>query len=228
MDGIKSFFESFKEFVWDIFGYILPGSYCLILMSFSIDRNGWVNNNFEIDSQYNPYIVIVISYFLGYAVYGLNIIIKNMMREKSYAKVIENQVKSRINYQITMSIIEKKFKDKGLDFDSEKATLRDFRSIAMGFFPEQDHKVYTFAFRADIANHAGTISFLIGVMGLLSVLTKSLGLFELFIVDKIHFILYIVLVLSYFPFTSMRDFFYGISLSLPFSLLSTSEINGKE
>lgn len=228
MDGIKGFFESFKEFVWDILGYILPGAYCLILMSLSIDSNYWLNVNSVFESQYYPYVIVVISYLLGYAVYGVNIIIKDILGKKSYTKVIENEVKGRTNYQITMSILQKKYDDKGIYFDSKKATLRDLRSIAMGFFPEQDQKVYTFAFRADIANHAGTISVFVGAMGLLSVSANCVGFFEIFIVDKIHFIFYIVLVLSYFPFSSMRNMFYRISLGLPFSLLSTSEINGKK
>lgn len=228
MDGIKSFFESFKEFVWDILGFILPGAYCIILMSLSIDKNYWLNVNSVFDGQYYIYVIIVVSYFMGYAVYGLNIIIQKITRDKSYTKVIENEVKNRITYQNSLLILQKKFNDKGIDFDSKKATLRDLRSLAMGFCPEQDQKVYTFTFRADIANHAGTISILIGSVGLLSILANNTGIFQIFIVDKIHFILYVILVLSYFPFVSMRNYFYKISLGLPFSLLSTSEINGKK
>lgn len=229
MESIKSFFESFKEFIWDIVGYILPGAYCLILMSLSVNSDYWLNVNSVFDSQYYPYMIVIISYLLGYAVYGLNIIIQNkIFREKSYTKTIENNVKERISYQTTKSILQKRFQDKGIDFDPDNATLRDLRNIAMGFSPEQDQKIYTFSFRADIANHAGTISLLFGVLGLLSAVINCITTFQVIIVDKTHIALYILLVISYFLFSSMRDRFYAISLSLPFSLLSTSEINEKK
>jgi len=229
MESIKSFFESFKEFIWDIIGYILPGAYCLILMSLSVDSDYWLNVDSVFNSQYYPYVIVIISYLLGYAVYGLNIIIQNkIFGEKSYTKIIENNVKKRISYQTTKSILQKKFQDKGIDFDPNNATLRDLRNIAMGFFPEQDQKIYTFSFRADIANHAGTISFLFGVLGLLSAIINCIMTFHVIIVDMTHIVLYILLVISYFLFSSMRDRFYAISLSLPFSLLSTSEINEKK
>lgn len=228
MEGIKSFFESFKEFIWDIIGYILPGAYCLILISLSVNSNYWLNVDSIFDSKYYPYVIVIISYLLGYAVYGLNLLIqKKVFKEKSYTKKAENEIKKRISYQMTMSILQKRFQDKGLNFDSSNATVRDLRSIAMGFFPEQDQKVYTFAFRADIANHAGTISFLFGVLGLLSPIINCIIPFDLFNIDCIHIILYIMLVISYFLFSSMRNMFYAISLGLPFSLLSTSEINEK-
>lgn len=229
MESIKSFFESFKEFIWDIVGYILPGAYCLILMSLSINSDYWLNMDSVFDSQHYPYVIVIISYLLGYAVYGLNILIQNkIFGKKSYTKTIEDKVKKRISYQTTKLILQKKFQEKGVDFDPENATLRDLRSIAMGFFPEQDQKIYTFSFRADIANHAGTISFLFGVLGLFSAIINCIIPFHAIIVDNTHIAIYILLVISYFPFSSMRDMFYAISLSLPFSLLSTSEINEKK
>jgi len=228
MEGIKSFFESFKEFIWDILGYILPGAYCLILMSLSVNSNYWLNIGSVFESHYYPYVIVIISYLLGYAVYGLNIFIQNkVFGEKSYTKKIENKIEKRISYQITMSILQKKFQKKGIDFDSNNATLRDLRSIAMGFFPEQDQKVYTFTFRAEIANHAGIISFLFGVLGLLSAIINWITPFDFVIIDSTHIALYIILVISYFLFSSMRNRCYDISLGLPFSLLSTSEINEK-
>lgn len=229
MKGIKSLFESFKEFIWDIVGYILPGAYCLILMTLSVNRNYWLNVDSVFDNEYYPYVIVIISYLLGYAVYGLNIIIQNKIyRKKSYTKKIENEIKNRISYQITLSMLQKKIQEKGFDFDFNNATLRDLRNIAMGYFPEQDQKIYTFSFRADISNHAGTISLIIGVFGLLSVIINCITPFDVFIVDKIHITLYVLLVISYFLFSSMRNKFYAISLGLPFSLLSTSIINEKE
>ena len=72
MESIKSVFESFKEFVWDIVGYILPGSYCLILMSLFVDSDYWLNVDQVFSAQYFPYVIVIISYLLGYAIYGLN------------------------------------------------------------------------------------------------------------------------------------------------------------
>jgi hypothetical protein len=237
MESIKSFFESFKEFIWDIVGYILPGSYCIILMSLSVNSDYWLNVNYVFSSQYFPYVIVIISYLLGYAVYGLNIeiykkreikIFKKKFKITSYIDTIEDKIKKRISYKTTIQILHKRFQEKGIDFDSNNATLRDLRNIAMSFFPEQDQKIYTFSFRADIANHAGTISLFFGILGLLSAIVNCKMTFNVIIVDKTHIALYILLVISYFLFSSMRDRFYAISLSLPFSLLSTSEVNEKK
>lgn len=237
MESIKSFFESFKEFIWDIVGYILPGSYCIILMSLSVNSDYWLNVDYVFNSQCFPYVIVIISYLLGYVVYGLNIkiyktrevkIFKRKFKITSYIDTIEDKTKIRIAYKATKSILQKKIQEKGIDFDPEKASLRDLRSIAMGFFPEQDQKVYTFAFRADIANHAGTISLFFGVLGLLSAIINCITPFNIIIVDSIHIVLYVMLAISYFPFSSMRDRFYAISLNLPLSLLFTSEINEKK
>lgn len=229
MESIKSFFESFKEFIWDIVGYILPGAYCLILLSISVHSDYWLNVDSIFSNKYYPYVIVIISYLLGYAIYGLNIIIQNkIFGEKSHTKTIENKINKRISYQTTKSILQKKFQEKGIDSDLENASLRDLRSIVMGFFPEQDQKTYTFAFRADIANHAGTISLFFGILGLLSSIINYISPFNVMIVDTIHIMLYIILVFSYFPFSSMRDHFYEFSQNLPFSLLLSSEINEKK
>ncbi len=237
MESIKSVFESFKEFVWDIVGYILPGSYCLILMSLFVDSDYWLNVDQVFSAQYFPYVIVIISYLLGYAIYGLNKQIYKTRKVKifkwiftvtSYIDLIEDKTRKRTAYKATKSILLKKIQDKGIDFDPEKASLRDFRNIAMGFFPEQDQKVYTFAFRADIANHAGTISLFFGALGLLSFAINCITPFNVIIIDSIHMVFYFMLTVSYFLFSSMRNCFYAISLNLPFSLLFTSEINEKK
>lgn len=228
MVGIKSFFESFKEFIWDVIGFILPGVYCLILTSISVSNNYWLNLDSVFDSKYYTYIIVIISYLLGYAIYGLNLLVyKHLLKNRSYIKKIEDKVKNRISYQTTLQILKNRYNKKGICFDSNNATVRDLRSIAMGLFPEQDHKIYTFTFRADIANHAGSISLLFGTLGLLSWVINYITPFDVVNVDYIHKVLYIVLIIFYFLFASMRNHFYAISIGLPFSLLSTNEIYEK-
>jgi len=225
MEGIKSFFESFKEFIWDILGYILPGAYFLILMSISI-KNAYLTNinYFHIDKNYFPYIILIISYIIGYAVYGLNALIENTLKGKSYSKKIEEKTKDRINYKIAKTILDQKFQEKGIIIDINKATFRDLRSIAMSFFPEQDQKIYTFSFRADISNHAGTISLIFGIFGLVFSIINRLTPVDIFIIDIFHIVLYVFLTISCFLFMSMRNKFYAISLGLPFTLLTANSI----
>lgn len=63
MEGVKTFFESFKEFVWDIIGYFIPGLYLLLILSICINSQYFYESNLlEItQKELSP-----VLYFLAY------------------------------------------------------------------------------------------------------------------------------------------------------------------
>jgi len=224
----KGFFESIKEFVWDILGYVLPGAYFIILLSLFVNSKYWINLNLIFESQFYPYVIIIISYLIGHVIYGLNILITKIFSKKSYTLKIENKIKTETNYILSLQILGGKTKIKGISYDFEKASFRDLRNIVMSCFPEQDQKIYTFTFRAEISNHVGIISFLIGTLGLVFFTINIFCSLDIFNLKNIDVFFYILLILSYFPLSLMRNRFYKISMYLPFSLYTSKFLNDYE
>lgn len=212
--------DSIKEFVWDIIGYLIPGLYLFILLYICLD-NSFIDN-LNIVSNFQIWTVIVVSYILGYAIYGLGALKERIRRDKSYIKIIELRVRNRMAFNIVSKDIISKFSNTKTDFNFDDATVRDFRSIAMGLFPESEKKIYTFTFRSDISNHAGNTSFLFGLIGLINVILKCIFSFYLFKTNTLFIILYVCLIISYFLFRETRNKFYAISINLPFSIYSSN------
>jgi hypothetical protein len=210
--------DSIKEFIWDIIGYLIPGLYLFILLYICLD-NSYLSC-IPVPPNLQVWVIMIVSYIFGYAIYGLGALKEHILGDKSYVKIIESKVKSRIAFEITRKDIISKFTKTDSNF--ENATVRDFRSIAMGLFPESEKKIYTFTFRADISNHAGNISFLIGAIGIVSIILKCIFSFYLFKTDVLFIIIYVCLIISYFLFEQTRNKFYAISIGLPFSIYSSN------
>ncbi len=218
MEKITSFFDSFKEFVWDIIGYLLPGSYVLILLSVCINQEYFVFPSIGTNpNDFYPYIFIVISYLLGYVAYGAGKFKEEIFKNNSYVKKIEDKVAKKKAFLLSKELIAKTLKEKGVNDDLNDATVRDLRSIAMSFIPEQDQKIYTFTFRSDLSNQTANISILVGIFGLLFSIMKFLPL-HIFKTDTTHIIIYVCLIICYFFLRKTRNRFYEISISLPFSI----------
>jgi len=218
MENIKSFFDSFKEFVWDIIGYLLPGSYLLIVLSIIIKKDYFVYPTIGTKSDdFYPFIFIVISYLLGYAIYGLGVMKENVLGKYSYIKKIEREVKNRKTFSLSKELLSKYLQNKGITDDLSSTGLRDIRSIVMSFIPEHDQKIYTFTFRADLSNQVGNASIILGILALVFSIFKPFSL-DLFNTEKAHYIIYFCLILNYILLRQTRNKFYAISLGLPFSI----------
>ncbi|WP_259016569.1 hypothetical protein [Emticicia fluvialis] len=230
MDQVKSFFDSFKEFIWDIIGYLLPGSYLLILLQYVIYPIYLieVNKLNNLIPNFHSYSFIILAYILGHGAYGLGLIKEEILRRCSYItykEKIEETVSHKKPFLIAKKLIVKNLTENGLDENFDSATVKDIRNIIMSYYPEYNQKVYSFTFRSELSNQAGNISFLIGIFGILfSILNNSFSFFQLFQSDVIHVILYICLICSYLFFRQTRNRFYKISLELPFSIYTASEI----
>lgn len=225
METVKSFFDSFKEFIWDIIGYFLPGSYVLILLSACIDHSFFINCNIEfVDNSF--LVFFIIAYIIGYVVYGIGRWKEDLLNENSYKTRIEEKFKKNDTFNIAKEFLSKELKNRGNTRDLDIALVRDIRSIVMSFIPESDQKIYTFTFRYEVCNNIGNISVLVGCLGLLlSVLALLFDCLYIFNWGKPYIILYIILIISYYPLTVARNYFYRVSISLPFSIYTAKYLN---
>ena len=222
MENVKGFFDSFKEFIWDIIGYLLPGSYILILLSAFVNDDFFVSPSIGArTNEFYPFVFIVISYLLGHVAYGFGWFKEAIMGKYSYVKQIEAKVTSRKGFVLTKKLISEALLTKGVTDDLSSATLRDLRSIAMGYIPEHDQKIYTFTFRSDLSNQTGNISIVVGILGIFFSIFKCIPI-HIFKTDTKHIILYACLIICYFFLRQTRNSFYAISVGLPFSIYTAN------
>lgn len=230
MENVKNFFDSFKEFIWDIIGYFLPGSYILILLSVCINQKYFVTPSpVTITNDYLPFILVVVSYLLGHAAYGFGFLKEKIRGKRSYVSKIEATVATRKAFTLSKQLISKSLHAKGIIEDFSNTTVRDLRNIAMSFIPEQDQKIYTFTFRSDLSNQTANISISIGIFGLLCSLVSLIPSITLNVIktDTAHVLLYICLIISYYFLRETRNRFYAISVGLPFSIYTAKAMQNE-
>lgn len=226
MEGLKGFFDSFKEFIWDIIGYFLPGCYLIMVLSYTVNRDYFVYQSIfpYSNEEFHLLYFIVLSYLLGYVIYGFGWFKEEILGHHSYVKKTELNVSKRKAFLISKEIYSKVLKEKGVNQDlNEYTSVRDLRSIVMSFIPEHDQKIYTFTFRSDLSNQVANVSFLIGVIGLASYLINRFICYfsiDFFKIGKKELVIYFCLLISYFFLRVSRNRFYAISIGLPFSIYS--------
>lgn len=224
MESVKGFFDSFKEFIWDIIGFLLPGSYVLILLSVCVNKEYFVSPSLGTSTKdFYPFIFLVISYLIGHVVYGFSCLKEKWLGKHSYVKTIEDSISKRQSFDYSKELLTKALAAKNLTNKLSVASVRDVRNLVMSFIPESDQKIYTFTFRSDLSNHTGNISIVVGIIGLLFSIFKCIPM-KLFITDSTHILLYVCLVIAYLFLRETRDRFYAISIGLPFSIYTSKSI----
>lgn len=198
MENVKNVFDSIKEFVWDVIGYLIPGSFLLILLATCVKSNFFVSPDFGIKkNEFYPLVFGIVSYILGYVVYGFGWLKERILKKYSYVKQIEDSVSKRKAFDLSKKLLTEKLQSKGVSDDLSTVSVRDLRSLSMSFIPEADQKIYTFTFRAELSNQIGNICFVIGILGVLFSFFKKLPL-QIFKTDSNYVILYCILVVGYF------------------------------
>lgn len=226
MDSVKNFFDSFKEFVWDIIGYLLPGSYLLILLSICINENLFISTKIKLTNEdSNLFIFLLGSYLLGYLVYGLSFLKEKKLGNKSYMKKIEKNISDRKAINWAKEILRTKFKTVNIEEDFSDTSVRDLRNVVMSFIPEADQKIYTFTFRSDVSNNTANISLILGILGTISCLINLVTDFLLFNTGLAYLIFYICLIGAYYLLRETRNRFYAISMSIPFSIFTSKHLD---
>lgn len=230
---------SLKEFVWDVIGYLIPGFLFLLTLNFVILPSVGVDNDFLFDwNLFNlTYIIIVISYAMGFVLYSLTIL-KINVQDKLIARIIKklgpfNESKKK---HIVLLWLEKKhseywkhgfLKSEGLksarDYlkkegitNSDKLEINEIRNIMMSKNPEIDQKVYTFMFRASLFDHISTLMMITVVLALIQAL---LTFFEIsFLKMDIQYLtLYAIFLFISGKMGDSKRMFFSKAMRIPFS-----------
>lgn len=225
-DAIKSL----KEFTWDIIGYLIPGFLLIVSFNFIVLPSVGIKNNFLIDwTLFSNYLIVVLSYILGYIVYSLTIlkiriqdsIFSFFKKEKTFHKFIRSKHSKswETNFvdSSTVKSARKHLTDKGY-VEVEKMKLNEMRNILMSKDPAMDQKIYTFMFRSSLFDHISTISILIVIVACIQTIFAHFG-YKFIKTEGLYKVLYISLVFIVPLLGNCKRTFYSISQRLPFSNL---------
>lgn len=226
MGDVKTFFDSFKEFVWDIIGYLIPGAYLFILVSFFINENYMLSVP-PVFKGHELLLIIVISYVLGYMIYGLGDLKEKNRKNKSYSKVVlEPIMLLPVFIESKKIMMEKDSENTEFNEQLKVIGVRELRNIVMSYVPEADQKIYTFTFRSELSRHTGLVSIVLGSLGaFFTILECRWASINLFKTDVVHLLLYVLLIFAYFLLREPRDKFYRIAMTMPFNLFVAREKN---
>jgi hypothetical protein len=237
--------KSVKEFIWDIIGYLIPGFLLIIVFNLIIEPKLSVKNNFFFDWKlFQSYLIVIVSYALGYIIYSLtifkikvqNFFIDILSKSTNYlsttflkflvnnklAEYFINDIRSKhSNYWKSKFVNSSTFKS-AKDFlktnslsEVDNMEFNEVRNILMSRNPEMDQKVYTFMFRSSLFDHISTISILICML----VSTQLFIDFKFIKTDLIFKIFYCLLIPIIPLLGNSKRFFYSIAQRLPLSNL---------
>jgi hypothetical protein len=212
---MENIFGSIKEFIWDIIGYLIPGALVLVLLNIIF--------NIELKTDTGHFLFIIISYIIGYVIYGLNVFIYERSSRSCYRTIIEEMVKERPEYDISL----KKVNEKLIKNFDKNTSIRVLRSIIMSYIPESDSKIYTFTFRSELANSCATVCLIFGLIGLICKFFSCIltNIIELNMNLSFNYVIfYIILLVSSYFLHFTRDKFYKMSISLPFSIFTSKTL----
>jgi len=224
MPDPRSFFDSFKSFIWDIISYFGPGIYFLILVSiFVLHKYSIQLPRFAQKSE--TFEVLTLAYILGYIIYAYSHFIEISQGRRSPRKIVLKNIQKEATFKVGKSILVNKYaSDSAFKRNLTSMDIEDLRNIAMGFSPESDQKVYTFMFRSKLCRHIAAVSLIIGIIGLLnfacSFILPSIVFFQ---VGEQFVFMYVLLIASSFLLSRSRDYFYRIAMILPFQLLISQD-----
>lgn len=238
--------KSLKEFIWDIIGYLIPGFLLIIVFNFILVPDLRVDNHFIIDWQiFQSYLIVVISYVLGYVIYSLTIL-KITVQDLLITSVVKFNTlisgtwfKFFVNNKLTVYLVDylstkhseywqKSFLSSSTyksakDFLKEKnytevdnMKLNEIRNILMSRNPEMDQKVYTFMFRSSLFDHISTISLIVCLAALIQFFFPQVVFLKTTPIFKVF---YVVLIAIIPLLGNSKRVFYSIAKRLPISNL---------
>ena len=236
--------QSIKEFVWDIIGYLIPGFTLIVVFNFITPTNIGVENSFIFDwNIFDSYLIIVISYLMGFVVYGVTIFkIRNQdLIISGIEKRLENKIEENEKFKKGFNKFlgskhsrfwQRKFKDSSTvksarSFlvdegykDVNKMDLNEIRNILMSRNPVMDEKVYTFMFRSSVFDHLSTILIIMLTFVLIQKILIFFGSDVTFIkIGGVYTVFYLISILIIPLLGNSKRIFYSISKRIPFSNL---------
>lgn len=207
---------SLKEFFFDIIGFFIPG-FILILI---------IEEGFNIKTGFlsEVYIMIIISYALGYVTHSFTLLKDkwiNKLSEKISLSSVDSIIKElseKDNFKLASKIIEEETQKD----DKKLSNFNSFRNYAMSAIPDSDKKIYTFMFRAQLFNQLHTIVVISLFLGLsVNILSFWTNIVDNYIMDWIVLVIFFILA---FTLRIGWKRFYTIAMNIPFSIyLSNSK-----
>jgi hypothetical protein len=227
METIKTFLDSFKELIWDIIGYFLPGFFLLLLLSVCVQSQFFLESSMKGFDDLDGLVLFVVSYVLGFVIYGFGFLKEQVLGKHSYKTKLENSIKERNDFHDVHKIVEEKIESETGSPHSKPYGVRELRNIVMR--KEDEQKVYTFTFRSDLSANIGNTLFMLGFMGLVQSVSHwlfhwpstSSGLFKS---GQEFLLLYPIMIVAYFLLRYTRNRFYDIAMRLPFSIFLAQKL----
>lgn len=231
--------EALKTFFLDILGYFAPGFFAILVLTACVfPQFFFYSELIKIDPTWRGFVIVFMSYVLGYVIYSIPIITDPIFKIVGYIKIKQKRkweslipdlelVNSEFNKlketQVCKDIVHKTWKLNSTTVYSqeeiEKMNFNTIRNIAMSYAPESDTKVYTFMFRADLCQHISTFSIFISVIGfvcyLLDLFFKVTFFFK---TDICSMVIYLLLFISSILLYRTRIRFYKIAMLIPLSI----------
>ncbi len=224
-----------KEFFLEVLGFLLPGfillllSYLFLRSEFKPDIEGFLQN------EHSNSIVLVISYLLGYVLFGISdawrsykrvgkpaFIFKflrfiRIIEVKPYFEEVQESIKKSPDYRVALEIIHEKI---GIERNElESMGVNSVRNLAMSYIPEVDRKIYNFMFRSELSdkvNIALKIIFLVGISSwLIDAITYKYWLFK---TDKSSIFGYVTIMIAAFFLRKTQRRFFDIAMRIAFPI----------
>lgn len=221
--------KNIKEFIWDIIGYLIPGFLLVIIFNLIFLPSVGINNEFLIDwSEFNEYLIIVVSYILGYVVYSLTMVkirIQDYMLDKMtqsiprfknyFNKRKSNGWEQKFRESATFKNAVSFLKDEGYK-ETNTMSISEIRNILMSRDPSMDQKVYTFMFRSSLFDHISTILLITVLLVFIQFLLSFWGIYFIKINSQFKAI-YIIFLFLIPQLGKCKRIFFPIAKRIPFS-----------
>jgi len=216
MDLSKSLEEIGKYFN-EILGYLLPGLTLVVIIIFFLDPDQIPDKESFLNS--NVLLLILLSYVIGYVVYGISLTKERIIKNIKFIKNDDKIIKQKISAQEDFRLSKQKLKALIPEMDMEKLTFNDIRNFAMAYVPEVDQKIYTFMFRSDLFKHTKDIFLFVSIWGFLSYISnKFININLFFRTNDINIYLIMILFILTFPLNEGKKRFLMIAYKIQFNI----------
>ena len=223
--------KNIKEFIWDIVGYLIPGFFLIIILNFILSPQIAIENDFLIDwNELGEFLLLVVSYVLGYIVYSLTIfkinvqdqilkkLIKWFPKKQSYLSTFlstgcESNFKKSATFKNSVEFLS----DNGHK-EAKNMRINEIRNILMSRDPSITQKVYTFMFRSSLFDHISTILIVVQLIVLFQIVFSFFDVFFLKVSNQ--FIVIYILFMLFIPLLGKcKRIFFPRAMRIPFSNL---------
>ena len=231
--------NAIKEFFLDFLGYFAPGFFLIVLVSFFLKDDYFIDTPSFITPEISNVVFVFIAYIIGYFIYSASasfikrylFFINGLSRFKWLQKIkidsksdISRKLEADPNVELCHEKLSLIWKKEKLSEDKVHKLLDNvkavhLRNIVMSYIPESDTKIYTFMFRSVLSRHIAFISFTVGSLGLIFSVFEYCGCFHSMMKTNLsHFIIYLCLIVFTFFLAKSYSRFLSIAYRIPMAI----------